>query len=438
MIPSRPASLDVWLPRLAVGLLAMAFITGGGSMDRGWGDVATQLLALPVIVLAVMRLLQPPVARSRWIVLAIAALGPATVAAQWLLGTTASPWATERALYAWLPPVAAFLAALAVPFPSRRLGLQWLAGLACASLVLACLQLAAPQDSLLNPFPDLKPMFTGLFANPNHQGTALAIGAVLLLSGATASPREEQGRWVAMRYVRIALGALLLLALPFTGSRAMVLIGAAAVIALPLVGGWLGRKWRHRHGRRQVLVLGGAGLAGLVLVLWIAMGWMRVDRMEQGRSVMAAATTALAVEAMPAGIGAGAFVPWFDAHIPEPMLQYNYINHAHNEYLQWWLEGGVAGLAWSLLLLAGFIWACPRPDARGHRPDAAWVGSWLGVACLLAHSVVDYPMRTPALATAGAWMAAVAIASRLRQRQRRKTEQARPDPSPSVPVSPRP
>ena len=223
-----------------------------------------------------------------------------------------------------------------------------------------------------------------------------------------------------------------------TGSRAMVLIGAAAVIALPLVGGWLGRKWRHRHGRRQVLVLGGAGLAGLVLVLWIAMGWMRVDRMEQGRSVMAAATTALAVEAMPAGIGAGAFVPWFDAHIPEPMLQYNYINHAHNEYLQWWLEGGVAGLAWSLLLLAGFIWACPRPDARGHRPDAAWVGSWLGVACLLAHSVVDYPMRTPALATAGAWMAAVAIASRLRQRQRRKTEQARPDPSPSVPVSPRP
>ena len=209
-------------------------------------------------------------------------------------------------------------------------------------------------------------------------------------------------------------------------------------IAVPLVGGWLGRKWRHRHGRRQVLVLGGAGLAGLVLVLWIAMGWMRVDRMEQGRSVMAAATTALAVEAMPAGIGAGAFVPWFDAHIPEPMLQYNYINHAHNEYLQWWLEGGVAGLAWSLLLLAGFIWACPRPDARGHRPDAAWVGSWLGVACLLAHSVVDYPMRTPALATAGAWMAAVAIASRLRQRQRRKTEQARPDPSPSVPVSPRP
>ena len=91
MIPSRPAALDVWLPRLAVGLLAMAFITGGGSMDRGWGDVATQLLALPVIVLAVMRLLQPPVARSRWIVLAIAALGPATVAAQWLLDSTSSP-----------------------------------------------------------------------------------------------------------------------------------------------------------------------------------------------------------------------------------------------------------------------------------------------------------------------------------------------------------
>ena len=36
----------------------------------------------------------------------------------------------------------------------------------------------------------------------------------------------------------------------------------------------------------------------------------------------------------------------------------------------------------------------------GIAASIPWVGSWLGVACLLAHSVVDYPMRTPALATA--------------------------------------
>ena len=135
---------------------------------------------------------------------------------------------------------------------------------------------------------------------------------------------------------------------------------------------------------------------------------------------MTAQTATLATEAMPLGSGAGSFVPWFEANLPDAMLIHAWYNHAHNEYVQWWLEGGVAGLAWIALLLFGFAWSRPRRGRDGRRPDGAWVGSWLGAGCLLAHSVVDYPLRTPALATAGAWLAATAIAAALYRRRTAK------------------
>ncbi|MFT3755267.1 MAG: O-antigen ligase family protein [Pseudoxanthomonas sp.] len=431
----RPVALDSLLSPLAIALLVLAFLTGGSSMERGWGDVATQLLALPVLFLAVRTLLQPPVSRSRKTLLTLAALGPSVVALQLALGITATPWATERAIYAWLPPMAAFLAALALPLASRRLGLKCVVGLACASLVLACLQLVMPQDSVVNPYPDLVPLFNGLFANPNHQGTTLAIAAILLLSGATAGNGGSDGMRRLLGWGRIALAVLLLFALPFTGSRGMVLIAAAAVVLLPLANGWLGRQRRRRGGRRRVLILGGFGLAGLALVASIALGWMQVDRMGMGRSTLAAATAKIAVDSMPLGVGAGGFVQWFDAHTPAAELQYAWVNHAHNEYLQWWLEAGVAGLAWGALLLGGFIWARPRRDADGHRPGRAWVGSWLGVGILLAHSVVDYPLRTPALATAGAWMAAVVLAAALKRRKQGSRGNVRTSPPSAAAVS---
>ena len=433
----RSVALDSLLSPLAIALLVLAFLTGGSSMERGWGQVATQLLALPVLWLAVARLLQPPLRRGHAVLLVLAALPPATLALQWALGSSLTPWASQRALLDWLPPLAAFLAALALPPTARRHGLRVLVLLATASLLLASLQLAAPQDSWLNPFPELVPIFNGLFANPNHQGTALGIAAVLLLAAAgdgrpgregDQGPAVPAGRRQALHYARIGLAVLLLVALPFTGSRAMVLITAAALIMLPLVNGWLPGRWRRESRKARVLVLGLATAAGLALVALSTLGWMRVDRLEEGRSAMTAQTAALAAEAMPLGSGAGSFVPVFEAHLPDAMLIHAWYNHAHNEYVQWWLEGGVAGLAWSVLLLAGFAWARPRRDrpdsareARDRsrpdgaredrdrgRPDGAWVGSWLGVGCLLAHSVVDYPLRTPALATAAAWLAATA------------------------------
>ncbi len=404
--PPRPQRL---FAGLVLVLLVLAFLTGGGSMDHGWGDVATQLLAWPVLLLAVARLACDGTPAQRRAGIA-AALLPAGIAAQWIAGATFAPWATERALWALLPAVALYLAAIVLP--RRNLPrLAWaVIVLAVASLALGFLQLGAPRDSLLNPFPALRPALGGVFANPNHQATALAIALVLLLAwgfgDAPVAARDR--RWWASRVAAAGLGLFLLAGLPLTGSRAAVLIAAGALLAVPLCNGWLGRRLRHRTQRRFGLAAGIAGGLLAALLLVAASNWVRFDQQHESRTELFAATARLAAEAMPWGIGAGGFVPWFEAHAPASLLQWEYVNHAHNEYLQWWLEGGITGLAWIALLVVGMGWTRPRPG-RDRRPGWLATGSWLAVAVVLAHSLVDYPLRTPALMSVTALLAGIAV-----------------------------
>ena len=391
-----------------LGLLILAFLTGGESREYGWGDAATQLLALPILLLAVHAISRSGGGWQRQILLPLALLGPMAIAVQLVFDTTSTPWATERALYAWLPPVAVFLGCAALPISVQRQGLALLIALVAASLLLAILQLAAPQDSIFNPFPELRPAFNGLFANQNHQATALAIAAILLLTWSARTPSRHGTGSIALAVVRIGLAVLFLVAIPVTGSRGMALIAATMLLALPWANGWMYRQVRGKGGGiRRVAIAVAVQVAGFALVTSSTLGWMEVDQLEEIRGTLRDTTAAMARDVMPFGSGIGSFVPWFEAHMPDDLLRPEYYNHAHNEYVQWWLEGGVLGLGWIFLLILGFWWTHPRRAHDAPRPDGSWVGCWLGIGCVLAHSFVDYPLRTPALATAAAWMAAV-------------------------------
>ena len=409
-----------------LGLLVLAFVTGGESMGRGWGDAATQLLALLVLLFAAIVLGRAGSEHCRLILLPLALFGPLVIAAQLVLGTTSTPWATERALYDWLPPAAAFLGCAALPASAQRQGLRLLIVLVAASLLLAILQMASPQESIFNPFPQWRPVFNGLFSNPNHQATALAIAAVLLLTWPARTHSQQDAHSVFPVAGRIGLALFFLVAIPFTGSRGMTLIATAMLLMLPLANGWM-RRWIRSEGGVSSRVLGVVvvQIVGFALVIVSILGWMRVDRLEEARGALRDATASMAGQAMPFGSGVGSFVPWFEAYLPVGLLQQEYYNHAHNEYVQWWLEGGVLGLVWIALLFVGFWWTRPRGVSRAVGPQGVWVGSWLGVGCVLAHSFFDYPLRTPALATATAWLAAIAVTCTIRHR-RLGAEQARP------------
>lgn len=424
-----------WLERGLALLIIVTFVTGGGSQGHGLGDVLAQLLALPVLVVALQGLFRQPSHDLRRAAIAVAALTVAIAALQLLpipaglwawpparaallrdlhaVGVgqpeswTLTPAATEQAMWSLLPALAAFFSALCLADQAHR-RLSWLfVALVFSSLVLGLIQLGLPQDSLLNPFPQWTPAFGGVFANPNHQASALILGAVLasgLWLDRRAARTGRGSHWQS--WVLAACGLVFLAALPLTDSRAGLLIAGPALMCLMLATGVL--TWRT-VGATRLSRIGAVGAVGVTMVSgYVALSWFQISVTDEDRWPMALATSALARELWPLGAGFGSFVPWFEQAGPDALLLGEYINHAHNEYLQWWLEGGAPAmvvLAAALVVLALVLRTLLRKEAA-----PLGLAAWIGVAVLLASSLVDYPLRTAALMTMGAWLAGMAVA----------------------------
>ncbi|MFN7183331.1 MAG: O-antigen ligase family protein [Thermomonas haemolytica] len=183
-------------------------------------------------------------------------------------------------------------------------------------------------------------------------------------------------------------------ALPFTSTL------PAFAAALLLTG--LLRPRRILRSRRM------AAIALAVLVLAVVgiragIGWMGVDALDEMRHTMATAALAIGRAEAPLGSGVGSFVPAFEQASPLSLRLPNYINHAHNEFAQWWMTSGWLGmlaLAAVVVLLLAVGWRILCSEGRQAVLAAA---CWVALVAVLAHSWVDYPLRTLTLmATCGA------------------------------------
>lgn len=106
----------------------------------------------------------------------------------------------------------------------------------------------------------------------------------------------------------------------------------------------------------------------------------------------------LAGKYFPVGAGAGTFPAAYRIVEPDNNLGPMYVNHAHNDWLEWTIESGLLGL---FLTVSVFGWFCrqsviawrqiPKNDELGM---AARVASIIGLQIWLS-CLVDYPMRTP-------------------------------------------
>jgi len=137
---------------------------------------------------------------------------------------------------------------------------------------------------------------------------------------------------------------------------------------------------------------------------------MQVEAIDELRGPLRALTGEIAARFAPLGAGLGSYVPVFEQEAPRGLLMDSFVNHAHNEYAQWWLEAGVpAMLAMALgaaalaLTLRGLL--RQPPQARG-----LGVTALVALGAILAHSLVDYPLRTPALLAVAAALAGIAAA----------------------------
>jgi O-antigen ligase/tetratricopeptide (TPR) repeat protein len=129
-------------------------------------------------------------------------------------------------------------------------------------------------------------------------------------------------------------------------------------------------------------------------------------------------------------------------------------DHAHNEYLEAAVEGGVVRVALTLLLVGGALVGVGRGFVRqrGGPPGTLLLGAWFGLAALAAHALTDFGVHLPAVAVFAAILAGFAMgvsddpeAARVRKKVRvRVRKSASPPPlvaapapveSPSPPVN---
>jgi len=317
------------------------------------------------------------------------------------------PEASLRALLALLPPAALLLLLCRLELRQRVGLLKLVVMLSVASIALGFAQLAGGPESRLR-WHDVTSTTNavGPFANRNHLATLLAIS--LPISAAwliMALRRRRSDRRLASMIGAGFLMVLFVLGLAVTRSRAGVLLGAAALACV--VGMfWLHRKRIQAGGSKPlrakrwmllVLVLGVALSMQYGLVdLW---GRLRTDPLEDKRWQIASTTFEAIGRFGLLGAGAGTFPMVYPSVESDAERNEYYVNRAHNDWLEWLLEGGLPLL---LVVLAGVgvLTRLVLAAVRSRERLAPWrVAAAAGLGLLALHSLLDYPLRTTALAS---------------------------------------
>jgi hypothetical protein len=409
-------------------LLVLCWMLGGVTVDHTPADELLQLAALPVLAWAIWRMSGVPLSRTTIVALAFVAavvalplfqLMPlpdalatwgagrqgiaADLAAAGLPATklhaSLSVVATERSLWSLLPAVALFTGALVLPAMAARRLLQLVLALVLASAAFAFFQLSLPDGSSLLLYTAWGRNFGGFFVNPNHQGNALALGAViagaLFIDGRRRA--GEHGKYRYWLYAAISTACVAMVPLA-QGSAAMLLVVVGLVAVAVMMGAFESKSLRrNRQGQLRVV----AAVLLAMVVLSSAFAWKRVD---ENRRIFATTTVHIGEAFAPLGTGVGTFVPIYAQYQDLHHARTETINHAHNEYAQWWLEGGVPALVVLAFGLGLFCWTGWHVLARMQSSRLRTIGAaaWVGLLLFLLHSVVDFPLRTTTLmATAG-------------------------------------
>jgi O-antigen ligase len=340
-------------------------------------------------------------------------------------------WLSALAL---LPPLALFLAVLTLEWRERRRLCVAVVAFAVASGLIGLLQKA--QVSLLQFFETVdasQPL--GFFPNQNLLAALLYCGAVMATAwllaslGSSHSSRRHQKNTTAVA-IASALALLSLVSIVLvTRSRAGVVLTFLGVFALvsgtAIRGAGSGNpedlgeteSARWHLDRRAI----GAAFAVLLTTAFVFVGWsslaafldrFALDHLTDERPVFAKVTFFAAKAFMPVGAGLGSFIPTYQTfEKPTDLFVVTYANHAHNELLELALEAGVYGL---LLLVIFLAWLVKRARLALTAPRAPLtIDEYLRDAGLvtillcLAHSLVDYPLRTSALASIFAFAGAL-------------------------------
>lgn len=302
---------------------------------------------------------------------------------------TLNPDLTYRAWQSLLAPVALFLLTLQLPLRGRLVLLTLYVGLALASTILGLLQISGGGSLYLFETGVPFPLSTGLFSNRNHQALFLVMAAIMAVALAHQAPRDKPLRKLLMA----GLAAVFAAGVLATSSRAgMILLILPLLFALyPL--------FFRRFGWKTVAIL---AVVPIVLFLLAQSNVVLnvVDRLlnkaSEGRFVFWPDVLFAAKHYFPYGAGIGTFAESYQVVEELAMVSPQYLNRAHNDYLEVLVESGLFGAAVLLLVIAFALRNAIRTIAgsRGSGTGLVAAAAALALLAVALHSAADYPART--------------------------------------------
>jgi O-antigen ligase len=346
------------------------------------------------------------------------------------------PEATIAAGLAFLAPLAAF---------ALIAGLSWRRGAALMAWTIALLGAASALLGLAQVFTgDQSPLYlydftsrglpAGFFSNVNHQASFLlmCLPFTAALAGRLRRDWEGQDTDTALAILVAACFLLIVVGILGAGSVAgYILLVPVTLLSLFLLG----------SGRRA----GSGGVLGYVMIPAIilfagaiifsspvleGLGVTSFDDSDLSRVGITRTSLEILPEHWRLGTGLGTFEQVYHLYEDPGSVNRTYVAHAHNDYIEWAIETGVPGMTLLALFLAWWaaqmvrVWTGRIEGSSGLRRAAS-----IATLVIVLHSLVDYPLRTPAIATLGAVCLALMVVPR--ERPRKKPEPAQ-DAEPST------
>jgi O-antigen ligase len=309
-----------------------------------------------------------------------------------------TPYESLSTLLSFIPPLALFCAiARARAYRPSWLAIALLAG-TVAGILLGALQVSSAADA--SPwylYQDTnRGAAVGFFANANHMATLLVIGlpfaAALAASGSSTSVQRHSAVVMILAAVALLLIVGIFLNHSLAGYALAVPVIAASTLILPLQ-----RRWRPLVAAIAAFFI----IAAIVALSSSAIGGTRVGQdartSVQSRQQILVTTSEAIRDYMPFGSGLGSFLRVYRTYESPDTVGNEYVVHAHNDYVELALELGVAGLILMILFLAWWLISA-LAIWRGGRGGAFARAATIASAAILVHSLVDFPLRTAAIA----------------------------------------
>lgn len=344
---------------------------------------------------------------------------------------TLSPSRTLNSLFSLTIPISAMMLYLNLDKQHRKQAVAVIITLAGISAFWAAFQLAGSARGPLYLYNITNHgVAVGLFANRNHQAVLMA--ATIVMLGWYGASHPITAKLSALKfYVSIAAIFVIVPLIFITGSRAgLILMAPALVAAIILI--YFGRYTIERQSSaighrakqkwftsRQAILFSSIALivtmAGLSVYFARSLAFDRLfdsGDVEELRSQLVPILTKMMGDYFPWGSGFGSFEHVYRIYEPQELLNPSYLNQAHNDWLQFPIEGGLPAM---LIAIVAAIWIIKQIFRLARNWSYSRYTKYSMIMCamvlliFLVGSLGDYPIRVPSLIALFAVIACILV-----------------------------